>query len=254
MVDLDTIPENPMNALLLHRRLAALLCGAFLLAAPVLAETVKGNGVIRTQTRSATGFTAIALGVPAHVEVKQGSAEGVTIETDDNLLPLIETTVERGTLEIKPVRNNLQLDSKAIRIVVQARQVEALAIGGSGTIVADPLKAGRLKLELGGSGEFDIRRLQADRLVVAIGGSGNVKLAGATKRLSIAVGGSGNVDAPSLVADEAEVSVAGSGDTVLAVRSSLKATVAGSGNIRYSGDPSVAQTVVGSGRIRRIGG
>lgn len=242
-----------MKAFLLHRRLAAFLCGALLLAAPVLAETVKGNGTIRTQARPVTGFTAVALGLPAHVEIRQGNAEGLTIEAEDNLLPLIEATVQRGTLEIKPARNNLQLEAKAIRIVVQAKQLDGLAIGGSGTIAADALKAGRLRLDLGGSGTFDIRGLRADRVVVAVGGSGNVRLAGSAARVSIAIGGSGNVDAPSLVADAAEVSIAGSGDAALAVRSSLQATIAGSGDIRYSGDPSVAQTVVGSGRIKRVG-
>lgn len=242
-----------MKAFLLHRRLPAFLCGAFLLAAPVLAETVKGNGVIRTQARPVSGFTAVALGMPAHVEIRQGSAEGVTIEADENLLPLIETTVQRGSLEIKPARKNLQLESKAIKVVVQARQLDGLAIGGSGVMAAQALKADRLKLDLGGSGEIDIGRLEAQQVAVAIGGSGNVRLAGVSKRVSVAIGGSGSVDAPSLVADEAEVSVAGSGDTSLAVRTSLQVTVAGSGNVRYSGDPSVTRTVVGSGRIRRVG-
>lgn len=242
-----------MKDFLLQRRVAAFLCGAFLLAAPVLAETVKGNGTIRTQARPATGFTAVALGLPAQVDIKQGNAEGVTIEADDNLLPLIETTVQHGSLEIKLPRNTLLIPSKPIKVVVQAKQIDSLAIGGSGTIAADALKAARLQLDLGGSGAFDIRGLRADHVVVAVGGSGNVTLAGMAGRASIAIGGSGNVDAASLVADEAEVSIAGSGDTALAVRSSLQATIAGSGGIRYSGDPSVAQTVVGSGRVKRVG-
>jgi hypothetical protein len=222
-------------------------------AAPVLAETVTGNGVMRTQARAASGFTGVALAIPARVELKQGASESVTLEADENLLALIETKVEHGALEIRPVRHNLQLESKAIKLVVQARQIDSLAIGGSGAIAASALKATRLKLDIGGSGTIDIRQLDAQRLDVAVGGSGNIKLAGAVKRASVAIGGSGNVDAPLLIADEAEVSVAGSGDAALAVRSSLQATVAGSGNIRYSGDPSVSQTSIGPGRIKRAG-
>lgn len=242
-----------MNTFFAHRRLAAFLCGALLLAAPVLAETVRGNGAIRTQARPATGFTGIALSVPARVEIRQGSTEGITIEADENLLPLIETVVKRGSLEIRPVRKNLDIESHSIKIVVQARQLEELAIGGSGSMVADTLKAGQLEMKIGGSGNVDIHRLDADRLNVAIGGSGNVKLAGTAKRVSVAIGGSGDLDASSLIADQAEVSLAGSGDAALAVRSSLQATVAGSGSIRYSGDPSVTKTIVGSGQIKRVG-
>jgi hypothetical protein len=247
------IRRPAMHAFAFDRRLAVFLCGALLFAAPVLAETVKGNGVVRTQARTASGFTGIALAIGARVELKQGASESVIVEADENLLPLIATKVDGGSLEIRPVRDNLNLQSNAIKVTVQARQIDALAIGGSGAILADALKAGPLKLELGGSGLIDIRRLDADRLHVAIGGSGNVKLAGTAKRASVSIGGSGNVDAPSLIAQNAQVSVAGSGDATIAVRSSLEATVAGSGNIRFRGDPSVSQTTVGSGRIQRVG-
>jgi hypothetical protein len=242
-----------MPAFASPRSLAVILCGALLLAAPALAETVRGNGVIRTQARTASGFTGIALAIPGRVELKQGASDSVTVEADENLLPLIETRVDSGSLEIRPARDNLNLESNAIKVIVQAKKIDSLAVGGSGTIVADTLKAPRLKLDIGGSGGVDIRRLDADRLALAIGGSGNVKLAGVAKRASVTIGGSGNVDAPLLIVDEAEVSVAGSGDARLAVRSSLQAAIAGTGSVHYSGDPSVSQTTVGTGHVQRVG-
>src|SRR6476646_1705754 len=81
-------------------------------------DTVKGNGQIRTQTRAVSGFAGVALGLPAEVEVRQGPSEGVTIEADDNLLPLIETKVEDGVLEIRPLHRNQDLAPRKLRILV----------------------------------------------------------------------------------------------------------------------------------------
>ena len=45
------------------------------------------------------------------VELRIGNSEGITIETDDNLLPLIETVIENGTLKIRPVKRNMNLQA-----------------------------------------------------------------------------------------------------------------------------------------------
>lgn len=235
------------------RRIAAFLCAVFLIVSPVAAETVKGNGAIRTQTRAVSGFTGVGLGIRAHVEVRQGDAEGVTVEADENLLPLIETVVRHGSLEIKPVRRHLELDSRSIKLIVQARQLDNLAVGGSGDITADALRAGKLALEIGGSGLIDLKRVTADSIHVDIGGSGNVKLAGASKRLDVSIGGSGDVLAPAMVADQVGVEIAGSGAAQVAARSRLDVEIAGAGSVNYAGDPEVKQTIAGSGRVKRTG-
>lgn len=238
---------------LFYRRAAILLCGAFLIAAPALAETVKGNGVIRTQARSVSGFTGVALGINARVELRQGDAEGVTVEADENLLPLIETTVKDGTLEIRPARRNLGFQSSAIKLVVQARRIDNLALGGSGSITADPLRSGKLSLEIGGSGLIDLKHVQAEQVKVEIGGSGNMKLTGSAKRLDVSIGGSGDIAAADFIADKATVAIGGSGDAQVAARTALDVTIAGSGSVSYSGDPQVNQTIVGVGRVKRVG-
>lgn len=215
------------------RRILIIFLAGLGFAGAAFAETVSGNGAMRKQERAVSGFTGVALGIPARVEVTLGAAEGITIEADENLLPLIETQVERGSLNIKPVRRDLNLSSKNIRIVVNAKQLEKLAIGGPGSISADGVKANSLNL--------------------SIGGSGDIKVSGAAQRVKIAIGGSGNADARSLVADEADVTIAGSGEAAVAARASLKVTIAGSGDVSYWGDPALSRTIVGSASISRAG-
>ena len=231
----------------------AVLAAALIAASPAWAETVKGSGNLRSEARTATGFTGVAVAVPAKVEVRIGATESVTIEADDNILPLIETSVSKGSLVIRPVRRNLSFEAKSIKVVVQARQVEELEISGTGSIQADSIRGPKLKLGIAGAGSMDLSKLDTGKLDVSVAGSGDVKLTGSARQLDANIAGSGDIDAPAFVVDDADIDIAGSGAAQLGVRKTLDVSVAGSGAVRYFGDPEVKRTVLGAGTIRRGG-
>jgi hypothetical protein len=216
-------------------------------------ERVEGNGSIKRQARQVSHFTGLAFEMPGKLELRLGNSEGVTIETDDNLLPLVETVVENGTLKIRPSKRNLNLPTTTLKVVVTARQIERLALGGSGTIEADALRAPRLSIDLGGSGDIRVRSVESDSLAVALGGSGDFKADGGTARkLSVSIGGSGTGEMGRVQSDSVSVSVAGSGEATVWARNELSMTIAGSGDVNYYGDPRISKSVVGSGDARRI--
>jgi hypothetical protein len=217
-------------------------------------EQVQGSGRIVKQARQVGNFNGLSLGLPGHVELRIGNAEGLTIEADDNLLPLVETVVEGGTLQIRPSKRNLNLQSKSIRIVVQARSIERLALGGSGSIDADLLRARKLDVDLGGSGTINLKGVESEALAVSLGGSGDLKAAsGTVGKLTVTIGGSGDVDLGRVQARSASVTIAGSGEATVWPRNELSATIAGSGDVNYYGDPQVSKSSVGSGGVRRMG-
>ena len=217
-------------------------------------EQVQGSGRIVKQVRQVGNFNGLALGLPGHLELRIGNTESVTIEADDNLLPLLETVVEGGTLKIRPHKRNLSLQSKSIRIVVQARSIERLSLGGSGSIDADPLRARKLDVDLGGSGSINLKGVESEVLAVSLGGSGDLKAAqGTIGKLTVSIGGSGDVDLGRVQTNSASVTIAGSGEATVWPRNELSATIAGSGDVNYYGDPQVSKSTVGSGGVRRMG-
>jgi hypothetical protein len=214
---------------------------------------VKGSGTIRTQAREPGSFNAIALGLPAQLELQQGNVEGVTIETDDNLLPMIETSINNGELRIRAVRGTGDIHPTKLKIIVRAKQVERVAVAGSGELTAESLKSPRLALDIGGSGSINVRRLESDSVSLAIGGSGTSKLGGVTRKLSVSIGGSGEVKAAELKAQDVEVSIGGSGEARVWATGSLTTAIAGSGDVEYYGDPKVQTSVAGAGSVKRRG-
>ena len=217
-------------------------------------EKVAGNGNVKQEKRAVQGFSAISLNLPGKVELRLGDSESVTIETDDNLLPLVESVVEDGTLKLRPARRNLNLQTRNLRIVVQARAIQQLKVGGSGSIESDALRGDKLRFDIGGSGSINIKSMDAESASVAVGGSGNFRSgAGKVNSLSVSIGGSGDVDLGQVQAQDARVSVAGSGDALVWATSQVSASIAGSGDVKYYGDARASKSVAGSGTLRRVG-
>ena len=216
-------------------------------------DTVKGNGIVRKQDRPLAHFAAIELSLPAQVEVRIGATESVTIEADENILPLVDTRIEDGALQLRTTKRNVNLEPGTLKIIVNAKEIRALAVGGSGNMTVPALRSPKLDLAIGGSGSIDVKQLQSDRVEAAIGGSGNVKVGGTARKFSVTIGGSGDVQARELKADEVEVSIGGSGSATLWPVSMLRTSIAGSGDVKYYGDPVTKSTIVGSGSVKRMG-
>jgi Putative auto-transporter adhesin, head GIN domain len=216
-------------------------------------ERITGSGVSKTETRPVNGFRALALAVQGKLELRQDGTEGLVITGDDNIVPLVETVVENGTLQIRWKKGVESVRYQDLRLVVHATNVEGLAIAGSGEIGAKALKTGNLQLHLAGSGRMTIDALKADSVRLSIDGSGEVTLAGRVESLDGSAAGSGRLSAANLESRNAFVAVAGSGAATIGATEMLAAKVVGSGEIRYYGNPRVTSTVAGSGIVKRAG-
>lgn len=230
-----------------------LLALLLLATAPaVWAETVAGNGKPASEVRNTGEFNAIGLGGNLALKLKQGSTLSVVVHGDSNLLPLIETVVERDkALQLRWKRGVSVRSNAPVYVEVVAPQLQAVASAGSGDIDIDAMKVPRLALSIKGSGDLRVRGLATEDLAISVAGSGDLKLAGQATRLTIELRGSSDVDAGELRSDDVTIGIAGSGAAVVHASRKLVASIAGSGDIRYSGDPSVQQSIAGSGTVRK---
>jgi hypothetical protein len=217
-------------------------------------ERVQGSGKVTKSNRDVGHFTALATAVSGNVEIRIGNTESISVETDDNLQALIETVVENGTLRIRPARKDINLEAHVMKIVVQARSLDKIAVAGSGSVEADKLRGESLSFDVGGSGSISVRTVESESVAIALGGSGNLKAGGNAERLQVSIGGSGRVQAGQLAARDVTVSIGGSGQATVWAKQTLNLSVAGSGDIAYYGDPQVTKSVMGSGSIKRLGG
>jgi hypothetical protein len=213
---------------------------------------VRGNGPVKTETRSVSGFHGVNLDLSGDVEVRVADTYSVEVQAQENLLPILKTEVKDGVLRIYFDQSVSFSDDIKVRISGPA--FDELALGGSGNIkVLTPIKAEKLKLSVGGSGDIDASQADAGSIACSIDGSGGIEVGGKANDLSVDISGSGGFKAKSLTVSNCTVEVSGSGDVNCGeVAQKLKASVSGSGSIQYSGTPSVETHVSGSGSVEKI--
>jgi hypothetical protein len=189
---------------------------------------IHGSGVSKTESRAVGSFTKIDLSGSPDVQVAVGPATSVTVTGDDNILPIIETTVDGDTLNIDSKKSFST--SLGVTVKFTVADLDGVSVTGSGDIRVTGLKGG----------EMDAR----------ITGSGDVTLSGAADRLRANITGSGDLRAGDLAAKEVRVTVTGSGDATVRAIEGLDAGVTCSGDVHYYGNPPrVRKGVTGSGDI-----
>ena len=244
------------NVLSTQRRRLLLVASLTALGSNAAWARTVGSGRLQSETRPVAEFDAIAVSDGIDLVVRQGGQEALSLSADDNLLPLIETTVEPGsrgrTLHIRIRRGESTRTRNPITATVDVVKLQALAAAGSGTMKVAALKTPSLHLSMAGSSDARLESLSTDKLDVRIAGSGNVRANGNAGQVKVSVSGSGDVDLASLVADEVTISIAGSGNAKVTANKSLSVSIAGSGDVVYGGAATaVRSSVAGSGKISK---
>ena len=219
-----------------------------------LSAKVIGSGNVVSETRSVSGFHGVDLLSSGNVVITQGDTEGLVIEAEDNLIPLIETKVtDNGTLRISFKEHEEIHVTKHMIFHLSVKAMDSLVLSGSGGITSKAMTGDHLAINLRGSGDVSVDHLETGALTVAIDGSGNVKLAGKANSQSVSVSGSGDYEAAALKTSAATVSVPGSGDCDVAASETLGVTISGSGDVSYYGSPTVTKHVTGLGEVESLG-
>lgn len=218
-----------------HRFMFIGVLGILLVAAacgPVGGPTVgTGSGNVKTESRSVSGFNAVTFSSAGELTIRQTGTESLSITAEDNILPLITTTVSGQTLNIGFKSNTAMLPTRGITYALTVKNLNAITVSGAGNITFNDINT--------------------DTLRVTLSGVGKLTLAGTATSQGVTLSGAGAYDASNLASNTARVTVSGAGNARVKVRDTLDATVTGVGSIIYFGNPTVTQHVTGAGSVHK---
>ncbi len=216
-------------------------------------ETIKGSGVVKTETRSINSAEKIKTVGSFDVEITPSAETTLKIEGDDNLVKHIITETNDGYLVIKMEDDIHYSTQNKLTVYITTPHLLGVSLAGSGNITTKGKFTGgdELKVSLAGSGDADIE-VNTPTIEASIAGSGNIKMIGETKDITIKIAGSGNFKGEDLKAENVEAGIAGSGDVKIFADAKLNAHIAGSGSVYYKGNAVVTQKVAGSGDVKKI--
>jgi hypothetical protein len=214
-------------------------------------HSVSGKGPVKTEVRDVSGFHAVESNIAGDIEVSVADNYYVEVQAQENLLPILKTELDGGTLKIY-FEESVSY-SGTLKIRISAPAFDRFSLGGSGKMsVLTPIKAEKMRLEVAGSGDIFLQQVEFDQVFSSIAGSGSVTLDGKANRMESDIAGSGDVHAKKLTANQLDVEISGSGSVSCNVVQDLKASIAGSGDVYYSGQPAVETNVSGSGSVKKI--
>jgi len=222
---------------------------------PFIGPGERGSGNVISQTRAVSGFDAVSVAYPAQVLIKQGNAESLKIEAEDNLLPNLKTQVKNGTLEIFYKRENGKHvnPTKTVKITIVVKDLTNVDFTSAGELTVENLKTDALDVSLSGAGNIKLDKILVKALSVSLSGAGSSTASGTADDLNLSISGFGDFKGADLHSKDAQVDISGAGSATVWVDNDLNAQISGAGSISYYGSASVTKQVSGVGGINHIG-
>lgn len=241
-------------------RLGILVCALVALigcnALGVNVGVTRGSGNVVSENRPVSNFHAVTLTGSGVMNITQGDTESLTIKADDNLMPLITTTVQNGVLTIGfgSQRGEVTLiPTRPIEYALQVKNLDAFELTGAGNINAPALKSESFKLESSGAGTFNLAQLDTKTLKVSSSGAGTMTISGQTETQEVMLSGLGSYNAGDLKSNNATITVSGTGSATVWATEQLIVTISGAGSVSYYGSPQVTQSISGLGAVKKSG-
>jgi hypothetical protein len=210
---------------------------------------IEGSGRVTEDVRSLSGFNKVTVNGPIDVHVGLADADRVAVHADDNIAPLVETSM-LGTTLVIGLRHGASYRTRSkVEVHVQMQRLNAVTLRGNGDIRVGRVDTDVFEATLQGSGDINVDSLRATTVAVSIAGNGDVRAKGTVGTLGLVLDGNGDAHFADLVARTVAVSIRGSGDARVHATDDLQVSIAGSGDVRFRGAPRVTKSIKGSGSV-----
>ena len=215
---------------------------------------IRGSGQVVTEARPVSDFDTVSFNAFGEMTITQGDSESLTIEAEDNVLPLIRTEVRGGTLFIEPRDNDFGVNlTRPLRYTLVVKTLAGLDLSGAGNVVVQDLKTDQLQVTLSGAGSLTFDGLEASTVSYRLSGAGSVSASGEVTDLEARLSGFGSYEGEDLRAESVDVTISGAGSATVWATKNLDARISGLGSVQYYGQPQVTKNVSGLGSVQHLG-
>lgn len=141
-------------------------------------EGVEGNRELKSETRTVEQFVRVENRGSYDVEIRPGAEFGVTVQIDGNLMAMVTTVVEGGTLVLGETER-IDPEVEDPNVIVTLPVLEQVVVSGTGDVtVAAFDHPAPVKLTVLGEGDIEFAGTAPD-LVLEDTGRGEIEIVGA---------------------------------------------------------------------------
>ncbi len=177
--------------------------------------TVIGSGNSASEDRTLGEFHALNVSAAIHATVSVGSPQHVTVTADDNILPMVSTSLSNGELQLSMQGSTSTRTPVSVNIVVPA--LDSLTVTSAARI--------------------DASGLTADALKVVANSAGAISASGQATSLNVHAESAGTVDLAGVPVQSVQATITSAGHVMVNVSGSVTGTVNTAGLLTISGNP-----------------
>ena len=194
-----------------------------------------GSGNIISKTMSVGNFIAISAAGDVHVIFQNGLQRSVVVETDDNIMPYVETETEGNTLKIRLKKIN-NLRNCTINVNVTSPNVTKFSSSASAEIISKSVitSSGKLELRASSGSKIDLL-VNSPSVDVEASSGGNVITAGRTKDVLASASSGSNLNTSALRAENADARASSGASVKVYASISVQAEASSGGTVKYTG-------------------
>ncbi len=202
---------------------------------------ISGNGNVEEETRDISGFTGVLVSSGIDVILSEGDNFEVRVVADENLMEVIETSLNGKMLEVGTDRVSIR-NAKSKKVYVTLPKLSALKISSAGNCKGQNLfHCDHLELGISSAGDLSLE-VEASRIDLGISSSGDARLAGKSDVFNASLSSAGDLHAFDLVAGQVKVDVSSAGDARVYATDEISMSASSAGNIHYKGDARVIKS------------
>ena len=196
-------------------------------------DRIIGSGRYVTEGRPVQGFTSLSISAGAKATVTLGGVESLEITAEDNIIPLIESTVVNGQLILGLRSNAGSLTTHSISYRIGMRDITSIVGSSAAQIEIHGIETPALFLDLSSAAAFT--------------GSGRVD------RLDMNLSSAARVHAAALASRVAIARLSSASGSLVRVSDSLTGSASSAAVLEYVGDPFVQVQTSSGATVRRVG-
>jgi hypothetical protein len=219
----------------------------------IAGKRIKGNGIIKTENRTAVNFKEVHVSGSINVYVKQDSISSIRVEADENLLQYILTENAGETLEIHSRRGTNLKPTQSIKVYVSGANINSFDASGACNFFSENkiISANPINIHLSGASDIKME-LKAPKVDAELSGAGSINLSGETRDFRVDGSGSTNVKCFDLLTENTQVKLSGAGNAEVFASVQLDVKVSGAADVKYKGNAAVSQKVSGAGSVKKV--
>ena len=211
------------------------------------AHTIKGNGNIVIQTRTASeSFTRIEVNNALEVIIEQDSKTKISVEADDNLQKSIETKIENRTLFISRKNGNYS-SNRSQKVFIKTPVIEELSANSASSIkTKNTLKGENITLRTTSAAKIEAE-LSFENVKASSSSASKIELKGMALNLDVETNSAGKIEAENLLANSVVAQSSSGSKISVHPIVNLKANADSGSKIEYNNNPKHTEKTTSSG-------